>query len=160
LSDKLRVTYVKDFREQSANVGKKAELYIEAEDYRYLVGSVEVVPLKGASGKVIHSQDENELWAYTEYQISTQSSGTYYIWVKISGDSDNKNEAYVAFNNLNNEKMITGSSDKKFGKKSWQKVSFEKVPEGSYPLRIRAAHPGVRWDKIFITMDENKQPLD
>jgi hypothetical protein len=160
LSDKLNVWYVKDFREQSASVGNSTDLFLEAEDYRHLVGSAEVLPHKGASGEVIRSQDDQNLRAYTEYQISTQSSATYYIWVRVSGSNIDKNVVYVSLNNLKNEKKVSGTSDNKFSDASWQKVSFEHIPEGSYPLRIRAAKAGVMWDKIFISTNAKKHPLD
>ncbi len=160
LSDKLKVWYAKDFKEQSAAVGTATDLFLEAEDYRYLVGSAEVLPYNGASTEVIRSRDDQDLWAYTEYQISTHSSGTYHIWVSVSGNNRDKNEVYVAFNNLSNEKKINGTSDNKFSNASWQKVSFTQIPEGSYPLRIRAAMAGVMWDKIFITTNSNKHPMD
>jgi hypothetical protein len=160
LSDKLRVMYVQDFREQSATVGKGKGLYLEAEDYNYLVGPAEVRPYQGSGGNVIAVQAGQEFGAYSEYNISTQTAGTYYIWIRVAGQKGKENEIYVALNNLKDEKKISGPSDSKFSAASWQQVTFERVPEGSYPLRIRAIEAGVMWDRIFITMDENQNPLD
>ncbi len=58
------------------------------------------------------------------------------------------------------KKRSTGTSDNKFSKASWQKVSFEQIPEGVYPLRIRATKADIMWDKIFITTDANNHPID
>ena len=160
LSDKIRVMFVKDFKEQSASVGKGKGLYLEAEDYKYLVGPIEVMPYQGGGGKVIAVQADQEFGAYSEYNISTQTAGTYHIWIRVAGQKGKENEIYVALNNLKDEKKIIGPADNEFSVASWQQVTFENVPEGSYPLRIRATESGVMWDRIFITMDENQHPAD
>ncbi len=81
-------------------------LFIEAENYRLLVGSAEVLTNPDGSGKVICSKGNKDLWAYTEYQISTRSASTYYVWVRVTGKNRDKNAVYVSFNNLNDEKKI------------------------------------------------------
>jgi len=160
VSDKITVSYVKDYVDKTINVGAGKDVFIEAEDYRYLMGTAEVKSVPGASGKVIRILDGQNTQACSEYQISTQSAGTYYVWVSFSGNSDKNNELYVAFNNLDNEIKINGAGKGSFGKKSWQRVAFPGTPEGIYPLRIRAAEAGVMWDRIFITSNAENHPWE
>ncbi len=159
-SDIITVSYVKDFVDRLVNVGAGKDVFVEAEDYRYLIGTAEVKSVPGASGKVIRTHNGQNERACAEYQISTQSAGTYYIW--ISGCGNNKGEVnlYVAFNKLTNEQQINGAPELGFGKESWRRTVFHGTPEGIYTLRIRAEEAGVMWDRIFITSDVDKQPWE
>ncbi len=159
-SDKITVSYVKDYVDRTVNVGAGKDIFIEAEDYRYLVGEAEVHSTGGASGKVVRSLGGQDTRAFTEYQISTQSAGTYHVWISSSGNDKKEGNLFVALNNLTNEQQIGGATDGRFGKESWQRVAFPGTPEGIYPLRIRAAKDGVLWDRIFITSDADKHPWE
>ena len=116
------------------------------------------MPREKAGGSVIVVPKAKESWAYSAYRISTLSPATYYIWVQAAAGKGEEGEIFVAFNNLSEEKEISLSSQNKNNESSWKRVIFEHIPEGSYILRIRAARPGVMWEKIFITTDNDKQP--
>ena len=158
VNDIVKVCYVKDHIDRSFNVGIGNDLFFEAEDYRNLVGAAKVKLNNKLGSKVVRSQNDHNEWTCTEYQISTQSAGTCYIWIRFSGNNKSKNNLYVSFNDLKVEQQISGSLNGKWDKDSWQKVVFPGTPEGSYLLRIRADKPGIMWDKIFITFDGQKHP--
>ena len=124
------------------------------------MGTAEIVFHKQSNNKVVSSKKDEETWAYTEYQISTQTAGNYFIWVSVTGNSSSENDLFVAFRDLSDEIKISGTTDGKFSYNSWQKVAFSGIPEGVFTLRIRAAEDGVMWDKICITLDENQHPLE
>ncbi|MBN2411670.1 right-handed parallel beta-helix repeat-containing protein [candidate division KSB1 bacterium] len=159
-SDKITVSYVTDFVDRSVNVGAGKDVFIEAEDYRYLIGTVEVISMPGASGKVVRTQNGQNKRACAEYRISTQSAGTYYIWINGGGNKKAKVNLYVAFNKSANEQQIIGAQDVDFGTESWRRAVFHETPEGIYTLRIRAEEEGVMWDRIFITSDAAQQPWE
>ena len=144
VSDEVTIYFVTDFVDRTISVGSEMDALVEAEDYRYLVGSAEV------NGSGVISKDGK---TYTQYEVSTTTSGIFYLWVRIKG---NKGKLVLSFNNLENEKEIeiTNAMDSYV----WKRVEFLKIPEGIYPLRIRATESNIIWDKIFITSDNNKSP--
>ncbi len=148
ISDEVAIYFVNDFVDRTITVGAEKDVIIEAEDYRYLVGSAKVISLSDGSGVI--SKDGK---TYTQYEVSTTASGTFYLWVRIKG---NKGKLALSFNDLKNEKEIeiTNATDSFV----WKRVEFSKIPEGIYPLRIRATEADIIWDKIFITNDNNKSP--
>ncbi|PCJ97705.1 MAG: hypothetical protein COA50_04500 [Flavobacteriaceae bacterium] len=156
-SDVLNVYYVKDFNDVIINLD--TDTYIEAENYRYLVGSARVINNNGASeGKIVNAEPGQGTWAYSEYRLVTFASGTYYVWINASGIDSNSNGIKVAFNDLNTEIPIDGTITNSFDGSSWVKIAFNNIPEGVYPLRIYATEEGVSWDRIFITTDSNLEP--
>ncbi len=148
VSDEVTIYFVNDFVDRTISVGAKKNALVEAEDYRYLVGSAKVISFHDGSG-VISKDDKT----YTQYEVSTTASGTFYLWVRIKGGNG---KLVVSFNDLENEKEIeiTNATDSF----AWKKVEFSKIPEGIYPLRIRATEADIIWDKIFITSDITKSP--
>ena len=156
-SDKINIYYAKDFNDNIIHLVEP--IYIEAEDYRYLVGSAQVIVDSGASNeKIIKAESGLGTWAYTEYQLVTYASGTYYVWINASGADDSSNGLKAAFNNMANEVVFDGTTTNSFDNNSWVKLIFNNIPEGQYPLRIYATEEGVSWDRIFITMDINADP--
>jgi hypothetical protein len=149
-SDIVTIYFVNDFEDRIISVGMEQDVLLEAEDYRYLVGSAKVIPLLDGKGVKINL---GEILSYTQYQVSTTASGTYYVWVRIKGQ---KGKVIVSFNDSKNKKEI-GILNNSNGF-IWDKVEFAKVPEGIYPLRISATGKGIIVDKIFITLDPCVNP--
>ena len=158
--DRVRIDFVSDHSERTVSAGDGLDVFVEAEDYLFLAGAAEVATHDGASGKVIRSTGGDDTRAYSEYRISTLSPGNYHIWISVSGTGEGQNDVYASFENLTEEQKLRGTSDGDFGYESWQKAVFADIPEGLYPLRIRAASGGVMWDRLFITTDADRHPLD
>jgi len=158
-SDLIKVFVVRDFVDRSVQVGKNQDAYIEAEDYRFIVGPAAVTIVPGARGKLLKFEGK-EAQAFAQYQVSTQSPGPYYVWIRLTGKADDQCDLAVSFNQLQNEESIKVPPNADSNKFHWQSVAFANVPEGIFPLRIRAIQTGAAWDTIFITCDENKKPLN
>lgn len=158
-SDKVTIFYVNDFNDTTINL--TGSDFIEAEDYRYLVGSASVMDNDEASeGEIVNVIIGEGTYAYSEYQLVTFISGTYYIWINATGPNSDSNGMSVAFNDLEEELLFEGSVSNSFGDESWVRLTFENIPEGVYPLRISATEEGVSWDRIFITTDPNEDPFE
>ncbi len=115
----------------------------------------------GASGsETIIATMGAEVCSYSEYRLVTFTEGTYYVWVNATGIDQESNELLVAFNDLQQNQSVQALITNTYGPENWVKVVFENIPEGVYPLRISAAEPGVSWDRIFITTDENTLPYE
>lgn len=159
-SDRVEVFYVNDYNDIRVDIPESK--FIEAENYRYLVGNAAVMSNATASGGQIVSADNlsnEEVYAYSEYELVTFAPGTYYVWINASGPDVGSNGLAVAFNDLVRQINIEVNTNNSFGSDGWTRVVFENIPEGVYPLRISALEQGVSWDRIFITMDENETPL-
>ncbi len=159
VSDRVLFYYVKDYQEKTFQAGKGIHLFIEAEDYLYLAGEAESVPVQGASGRVVKSAGPGRA-ACTEYRVSTLSAGDYYIWVRVSNADRKKGSILIAFNNMKKEQKLNGSSRGRWDKGSWKRAVFSGIPEGLYSLRIRAGENGAMWDKLFITTEKGVHPED
>jgi hypothetical protein len=159
-SDKLNVSFVNDFSDRSVSVGSGKDIYVEAEDYRFIVGRALIETNSKTSDKTVKFNKDDGLLGFAQYQISTKSAGTYYVWIRLKGKTDQINDLAVSFNHLQNEVPIKVTQLKKPNTFNWHRIAFAKVPEGIYPLRIRAVQQGVEWDKIYITYDESKKPLN
>jgi len=157
-SDIITVFYVSDYNNRILEI--KESLFIEAEDYRYLVGSAKVISVEGSSsGEVVKASFESSACStYSEYRLITFTEGTYYVWVNATGLDNESNSLTIAFNNLEQEIPIETLTTNTFGAESWLKVVFNDIPEGVYPLRISALEDNVSWDRMFISMDENELP--
>jgi hypothetical protein len=157
-SDLINIYYVKDFNDQIISLTN--DMYIEAEEYRYLVGSARVLANLGASnGIVVNAEPGQGIWAYTEYSLVTLAPGTYYVWVNASGPDSNSNGLRIALNDLEAEIPFNSTTTNTYDVNSWTKITFNNIPEGVYPLRISADEEGVNWDRIFITMNSNITPV-
>lgn len=156
-SDKIIVVYAKDFNDTTIEL--TGSDYIEAEDYRYLIGEAEVNTVSSASSEeIVRLPFGIEEYGYTEHRLVTFQEGTYYVWINATGIDQESNELLVAFNDLQSTQNVQTLATNTYGLKNWVKVVFENIPEGAYPLRISAAEAGVSWDRIFITTDENTLP--
>jgi len=156
VSDELTVYFVKDFMDKTIIAGKKKDVLFEAEDYRYLIGSAQVVPLTEPNDKVIVSDSAD---ACTIYQISTKDASTFYLWVSVSAKNGDKNELSVSFNDIPEDIFISETTKNSTADYNWQKFEFNDIPEGIYPLIIKAKNSGLAWDKLFITCDEERKPF-
>jgi hypothetical protein len=152
-SDVMKVYYVKDYAGKSVKVDKNKDALFSAVNYAYLAGDAEA---DAKSGKVIAGGKG----AYCEYRIGTKYAGTYFIWIHLAMKNKGKGTISAAFDDLNNEKEISiDSRDGDFGY-TWKKVTFKKIPEGYYPLIVKAKTADVIWDKIFVTCDAEKTPKE
>lgn len=159
-SDRVEVFYVKDYNDIRVEISEST--FIEAEDYRYLVGNARVMANATASEGQIVSADNlsnEEVYAHSEYELVTFVPGTYYVWINASGPDADSNDIAVALDDLSRQINVEANVINSFGSDGWVRVAFESIPEGIYPLRISALEQGVSWDRIFITMDENETPL-
>lgn len=157
-SDKVTIYYVNGFNDIIINLSES--IFIEAEDYHFLVGEASVVNNNTASGGQIVTSLSNEGFAYTEYKLQTFSNDTYYIWINTSSSNIENNDLGVLFSKLEGEFLFeTTTINNDFGISSWQRFTFTDIPEGIYPLRI-SGYGSVSWDRIFITTDKNKKPYD
>lgn len=159
-SDRVEVFYVNDYNDIRVYIPEST--FIEAEDYRYLVGNATVMANATASEGQIVSADNlsnEEVYAYSEYELVTYAPGTYYVWINASGPDTESNGISLAFNDLSKQMALETNTANSFRSDGWTRVVFENIPEGVYPLRISALEQGVSWDRIFITMDENETPL-
>ncbi|TLP80752.1 T9SS type A sorting domain-containing protein [Maribacter sp. ACAM166] len=158
-SDIITVFFVDDYSDTAVELNEST--YIEAEDYRYLVGSAELFDFTGASeGEIVTAPLGAGTYAYSEYRLVTFSEGSYYVWVNASGLDEGSNGLNVSFNGLENEFSLETTVTNSFGDESWVMVAFENIPEGVYPLRISATEEGVGWDRIFVTTDANEIPFE
>jgi len=157
-SDIITVAYVNDFNDTTFDIS--SSLFIEAEEYRYMVGGATVLSDTNASGEEIVNTTPGGGFAYTQHNLVSFASGTYYIWVNASGPDSSSNAINVSFNNLlqvfSAETTITNA----FNDDSWIKFTFTNIPEGVYPLRISASEEGVSWDRIFVSMNEDETPMN
>jgi len=156
VSDEITVYYVKDFKDKRIIAGKSKNVLVEGEDYRYLVGSAEVVTDSRKKIKTITSQSA---LGCAIYQISTADSGTYYLWLLLKNNNPEKGSLSVSFNDIHEAKIILGNQDKYDSKFTWQKFKFSGIPEGIYFLKIIPKSPAISWDKLFITCNAQKQPF-
>ncbi|WP_420603498.1 T9SS type A sorting domain-containing protein [Flagellimonas sp.] len=158
-SDKITVFFVNDFNDSVIEVSES--LFIEAEDYRYLVGSAQVMSVEGSSaGQIVNAPIDEGAYAYSEHRLVTFTEGTYYVWVNATRLDGMGNSLKIAFNDLERELQVETLTTNSFGGESWVKVVFGNIPEGVYPLRIAANKEGVAWDRIFITTNENEAPFN
>ena len=158
-SDKITIFFVNDYNDTTIEIGEST--FIEAEDYRYLAGSAQVLDFTGASeGEIVTAPLGGGTYAYSEYRLVTFSEGTYFVWINASGLNEGSNGLNVSFNDLEVEIAVEARVTNSFGDESWVLVVFENIPEGVYPLRISASEEGVKWDRMFITTDENKNPFE
>lgn len=160
-SDRVEVIYVNDYNDTRVNIPEST--FIEAEDYRYLVGDAMVMTNATASeGQIVSAGNlsNEEVYAYSEYELVTFASGTYYVWINATGLDDGSNELNVAFNDLENQITVETGTFNSYGDESWVMVAFENIPEGVYPLRISGSETGVSWDRLFITTDPDEKPFN
>ncbi len=151
-SDILFVYVVQDAAKRSFVAGLENDIYLDANDYQFLVG--DGAECKGTSVGIGFAAPAPNL-GFAQYLISTRDPGTYHVWVRSKGLKDKEHLA-VSFNHLQHEEFIRNTEQRD----EWQKVAFADVPEGIYPLRIRAMQPGVSWDRIFITCSPQARPRD
>lgn len=156
-SDEITVYFVKDFVDRTVAAGKQEDVVIEAEDYRYLVGAAQVTSLSDEQNKAVTAQEGGN--ACTVYQISTKEESAYYVWIYYAKEKDCEGGLTVTFNSAQIEKIVSDEAQDGANGYVWQKIAFKGVPEGSYPLIIKASGPGLAWDKIYITCDAGKKPL-
>ena len=158
-SDKITIIYSQGFNDTTIEL--TGSDYIEAEDYRYLIGEAKVDPEVGASdGEIVKLPLGSEVYGYTEYRLVTFQEGTYYVWINATGINEGSNELTVAFNDLQNQITVETGTFNSYGDESWVMVAFENIPEGVYPLRISGTEAGVSWDKLFITTDSDEKPFN
>jgi hypothetical protein len=158
-SDKITIVYAQDFNDTTIEL--TGSDYIEAEEYRYLIGEAEVnAEVEASAGEIVRLPTGNELYGYTEHRLVTFQEGTYYVWINATGLNDSSNELKVSFNDLQNEISLETGTTNSYGDESWVMVPFDNIPEGVYPLRISAAEAGVSWDRLFITTDPNEKPFN
>tara|TARA_R110001583_G_scaffold59697_1_gene177498 strand:+ start:79633 stop:82182 length:2550 start_codon:yes stop_codon:yes gene_type:complete len=158
-SDIITVFFVNDYNDTTVELSEST--FIEAEDYRYLIGSAQVLYFTGASeDEIVTAPLGSGTYAYSEYRLVTFSEGTYYVWINASGLDDGSNVLNGSFNELENEISFETTITNSFGDESWVMIAFENIPEGVYPLRISATEEGVSWDRLFVTQDENESPFE
>lgn len=158
-SDNVTILYVKDFRDTTISL--TGSDYIEAEDYRYLVGSATVMAnVEASAGEIVRAIPGEGTYAYSQYRLVTFVSGNYYIWINASGPNVDSNGLSVAFNDMDEEQLLDVTVSNSFNDESWVRFTFENIPEGVYPLRISATEEGVGWDRIFITTDPTEAPYE
>ncbi len=157
-SDIVTVFFVNDYNDTTVELAEST--FIEAEDYRYLVGSAQVFEFtRSSEGEIVTAPLGSGTYAYSEYRFVTFSEGTYYVWINASGLDEGSNGLNGSFNDLENEISFETTITNSFGDESWVMIAFESIPEGVYPLRISAIEEGVSWDRIFVTTDENERPF-
>lgn len=157
-SDVITVYYANDYNDTTIELTDS--IFIEAEDYQYIVGGAAVIADNSASQEEIVNATLGGGFAYTEYELVSFASGVYYIWVNASGPNSDSNQINVSFNDLSEEFSAETTTTNTFGDDSWIKFTFTDIPEGVYPLRIYAGEERVSWDRIFVTMNENENPVN
>ena len=156
VSDEITVNYVEDFKNKTITAGKNKDVFVEGEDYRYLISPAQVVPNNDINDNVITSKSAD---GCAVYQVSTVDSGTYYVWILLKNDNRNKSNLSVSFNDVYDDRIVSDNQNNPKSEFKWQKFKFSGIPEGIYPLRIKAKDPGISWDKLFITCDAQKKPF-
>tara|TARA_R110000868_G_scaffold82956_10_gene234161 strand:+ start:59179 stop:61773 length:2595 start_codon:yes stop_codon:yes gene_type:complete len=158
-SDIITVFFVNNYNDTTVELSEST--FIEAEEYRYLAGSAQVIDFTGASeSEIVTAPLGSGTYAYSEYRLVTFSEGTYYVWINASGLDEGSNGLNGSFNDLENEISFETTITNSFGDESWVMIVFESIPEGVYPLRISASEEGVSWDRIFVTINENERPYE
>ena len=152
VSDDITIYYVKDFNNRMVSVGKNKDIFVEAEDYRYLMGSADVV--FDPDGIVLLSGEGESC---SEYSVSTTNEGDIFVWVRYRVKEET-NGFRVMFNNKMADNIDLSPLGEGPNGYRWQKLKFAHIPEGIYPLRIRTEHGGIVWDKLLITCDGQKTP--
>jgi hypothetical protein len=151
-SDEIKIYYVKDYKNNAFKVDKNRDALFDAAKYKYLIGYA----LVDNDEKSILAKEKNDI-AY--YEVGTKYAGSYYVWLRLAKEKKTEVTVSIYFDDINNEKDITIGMEEAVSKYIWKKVKFDKIPEGYYPLIIKAKTDGVIWDKVFITADGTKKPF-
>lgn len=159
LQDQLLVHFVNDYQDRTGTVGAGADLSMEAEDYRYRVGSASVVQDPAAPGQVLAIPPNPDLPSYAEYEISTISAGDLFVWVRLKASHEDGRMLTLTLNQQVREQAIQAPAGPVVNKYDWNRFVFDSIPEGIYTLRVGSKMAGISWDRIFITTDYLKTPL-
>ena len=157
-SDIVRVDFVAGFNDTRTDL--TGSDYIEAEDYRFLVGEAsEQADSRASAGAYVRADSNGPCCPYTEHSLVTYQEGTYYVWISVSGPDAASNGLSVSFADPEEVRTLDGAVPVQFGEGSWYLAVFENIPEGVYPLRIFGAEPGVTWDRIFVSTSPDDLPF-
>lgn len=99
------------------------------------------------------------------YKIQIRQEGLYHIWLLVKFDDDSSDSCYLALDgtiqNLEEQyskgRLFTYSMKQRW---NWQLISDMQFSKGIHVFSILGNKPGLRIDRIFMTKNNEKPPID
>ena len=154
-SANVEIKVVQDGEGKAFTIKAPGTLWLEAEDYSYLYEGQKVDDEDAENGQAVESVSSTGLGATEHFIVTTEEDQKYFIWLRMRASGSGNDRLFVSWNN-GNEIPVTVKGD---GQYHWVKMDGGfSSSAGFYPLRVRAANSGTRWDRIVVTTDSGFDP--
>lgn len=155
--DNITIRYTKGGDGNQLFLNDKNTSIIEAEDYAYSYGDIEVLNDSQSDGiNTVLIKEESEVSNNNlEYSVGTSENTDWIIWLLVKNQSSEESTLNI---NLNNKKL---SSPSITNSKKWKWLKVEgtsRLAAGQWPLIIGNETGSVLIDKILFTSDPKLKP--